>query len=97
MMSDDYDPYSWALDAIAFERWFHDEEEINPRIEMVRDVLETLSSRHETVLLEYFFERLSMRDLMRRHGMTNPWYAHQAVHAAQAAFRKAWVKEHGEM
>lgn len=96
-MSDTYDPYSWALDAIAFERWFHGEEDESPRIGMVHDVLAELDDDTEELLTEYFWERLSMRDLVKRHSMGNPWYAHQAVHAALDKFKQEWIKQHGDL
>lgn len=97
-MSDEYDPVQWAWDAYLFERWFHgNDEEINPRIDMVKDIIDDLPDPHKTRLEETYYERLSRRDIMRRYGYSNVWYAQQEVVAAQEAFETAWIERHGEL
>ncbi len=91
-------PFDWATDAVAFERWFYGaDEEINPRIDMVRDIIDEMEEPHRTTLEEYFYERLSMRDMMRRHDLGNVYYAHQRVHGALAEFKAQWIERHGEL
>lgn len=95
-MSDD--PLDWTLDRKAFEDWFYDrEDEVNPRIEMCQDIIDDLTEPHRSTLEEYFYERLSMRDIMRRHDLTNVFYAHQRVHEAQGVFKDAWIERHGDL
>lgn len=93
-------PDDWAMDALAFENWFHNpDEEVNPRIEMVKDIIDSMPQPYRTYLEEYFYERLSMRELSRRHDLgptgTNPWHAHQKVHSAMELFKHEWIERHG--
>ena len=91
-------PFDWALDSLAFEDWFNgQDEEPNPRIEMVRDIIDDMPEPHRTTLEEYFYERISMRDIARRHELGNPWFAHKRVHDALDAFKDAWIERHGEL
>jgi len=93
-MSDGTTPDDWAMDAIAFERWFHDADEVNPRIEMVQELIDAMAQPYRTYLEEFFYERLSMRELAKRHGWNNPWYAHQKVHSAMELFKQQWEHTH---
>jgi hypothetical protein len=98
-MESEYDPVQWALDDYAFEQWFYhgDDADVNPRIEMVQDIIDDLPEPHRTRLEETYYERLSRREIMRRHALGNPYYAQQEVVAAQAAFQAAWIERHGEI
>ena len=97
-MDGDYDPIGWALDEVAFEQWFYgDDENINPRIEMVQDIIDDMDEPWRTTLEEYFYERCSMRDIMRRHDLGNVYYAHQRVHDSLDVFRALWIERHGEL
>ncbi len=82
------------MDALAFERWFHDDEEVNPRIEMVQDVVDDMPEPYRTYIEETWYERLSRREMARRHGWSNPWYAQQAVEAAQQLFADIWTRRY---
>lgn len=90
-------PYDWTLDAIAFERWFHDADEPNPRIDLVKDIIDDLPQPHRETLEEYYYERLSMRGIVKRHELANPFYAQQRVDDARAAFKDAWIERHGDL
>ena len=83
-------PDDWAMDALAFERWFHDSDEVNPRIEMVQDVIDSMAEPYRTYIEECFYERLTKRDQAKRHGWTNPWHAQQKVHSAMELFKQMW-------
>lgn len=91
-------PDDWAMDAIAFERWFHgQDEEVNPRIEMVQDIIDSMPNPYRTLLEEYFYERLSMRDVQRRHKLPNVWHAHRNIHSAMELFKHEWIERHGNL
>jgi hypothetical protein len=88
------------MDALAFERWFNDPDaEVNPRIEMVQDIIDEMAQPYRTYLEEYFYERLSMREISKRHNLgptgRNPWHAHQKVHSAMELFKQIWIERHG--
>jgi hypothetical protein len=42
-----------------------------------------------------FYEGLTRRDIMRRHSLTNVYYAQKLVERALAAFAKEWEAKHG--
>ena len=86
------------MDAEAFSRWFYNPDaEVNPRIEKVKDIVDHMAQPYRTYIEEYYYERLSMREMSRRHGWGNPYYAHQKVHASMELFKAQWIQKEGAL
>ena len=91
-----YDLHLYATDVNQFEQWLAGGDEWpNPRIELVKEIIDNLPPLSRRTLEEVFYEDMTRRDIMRRHGLTNVYYAQKMVERALAAFEKAWTAEHG--
>jgi len=93
--TDRYQPDLYQQDMLQFEQWFNGEEFGNPRIELAKAIIDDLPEPHREVLEMTFYEGLTRREIMRRHGLTNVFYAQKLVERALAAFAQEWEAEHG--